>query len=537
MRRVHVCLLPTEILLVVFTIIREEPGTRDSLKRDTNSIAALARTCRTFKEPALDVLWENISGIKPLISFLPEGVISRTAERKLSLRRPLSTVEWKIFAQNARRIHSLVINNCNLDEISEQVVEALVSTPSFALLPNLRKLQWLDDRECFFPLLRTLLVPTITSIKLGTDSSMQLWLSSFPKSALLASLGARCPSIRELDCVYGHYSDICAGPISEAVCCCCELVRLKTGVLNAQALDHLASLLSLKSLHFQLSYGDDDTPPTDSIRMFTSKLDELSITATSHTSLTQCFRNVHFLSCRSVVLSIDSDCMDPDEPYDPLDIPGLIVAFSECFSPVLEQLHVKFEFNYDNESILNDHRFAFGFDVIAPFLQFSHLTMLDLDWLCTSDVDDEAFKNMVQSWPLLEEFHFGSGDRWLVPPSLTFTGLVHLIHHCRHLRRIDIHFTACSIDANSEPFSITLPNEMITWIFVGFSPIVDPKTVACQLHALLPNLKDVVCHGWGGDDDHEEPFDGQWNRVNEYLQVLTEGAVLREKIGGLWEES
>ncbi|OAX35286.1 hypothetical protein K503DRAFT_697250 [Rhizopogon vinicolor AM-OR11-026] len=83
MRRVHVCLLPTEILLVVFTIIREEPGTRDSLKRDTNSIAALARTCRTFKEPALDVLWENISGIKPLISFLPEGVISRTAERKL----------------------------------------------------------------------------------------------------------------------------------------------------------------------------------------------------------------------------------------------------------------------------------------------------------------------------------------------------------------------------------------------------------------------------------------------------------------------
>ncbi|OAX35290.1 hypothetical protein K503DRAFT_669045, partial [Rhizopogon vinicolor AM-OR11-026] len=47
--------------------------TRDSRKWET--IATLARTCRTFKEPALDVLWENISGIKPLISFLPEGVV------------------------------------------------------------------------------------------------------------------------------------------------------------------------------------------------------------------------------------------------------------------------------------------------------------------------------------------------------------------------------------------------------------------------------------------------------------------------------
>ncbi|OJA10049.1 hypothetical protein AZE42_07688 [Rhizopogon vesiculosus] len=272
--------------------------------------------------------------------------------------------------------------------------------------------------------------------------------------------------------------------------------------------------------------------------MFTSKLDELSIDAKSYRCLTQCFGDVRFLSCRSVVLSIDSDWMDATEPYYPRDIPALIVAFSECFSPALEQLHVKIEFDYDSESILNDHRFAFGFDVIAPFLQFNHLTKLGLDWLCTSDVDDEAFKNMVQSWPLLEELRFGSGDRWLVPPSLTFTGIVHLIHHCRHLCSIDIHFAACSIDANSEPFSTTLPNETIARFFVGFSPIVDPKAVACQLHALLPNLTHVTRHKWVyDDDDREVPFDEEWNRVNEYLQVLTEGAVLREKIGELWEES
>ncbi|OAX35287.1 hypothetical protein K503DRAFT_378008 [Rhizopogon vinicolor AM-OR11-026] len=186
MRHVHVCLLPTEILLVIFTIIREEPGTRDSLKRKT--IAALARTCRTFKEPALDVLWEK-------------------------------SVE-----------SSHLSHSCLKESFQEQRSES--------------------------------------------------W-------------------------------------------------------------------------------------------------------------------NVRFLSCRSVVLSIDWDWMDPDEPYDPLDIPDLIVAFSECFSPVLEQIQVDTKYGYDNESIMGDHRFAFGFGVIAPLLQFSRLTKLDLDGFCTSDVDDKAFKNMV----------------------------------------------------------------------------------------------------------------------------------------------
>ncbi|OJA15266.1 hypothetical protein AZE42_11570 [Rhizopogon vesiculosus] len=140
--------------------------------------------------------------------------------------------------------------------------------------------------------------------------------------------------------------------------------------------------------------------------------------------------------------------------------------------------------------------------------------MLDLDWLCTSDVDDKAFKNMVQSWPLLEPR----------PPHTT-------------LSTLDIHFAACSIDANSEPFSTTFPNEMTTWLCVGFSPIVDPKAVACQLYALLPNLTRVVRHEWGVDDEREVPFYKEWNMVNEYLQVLTEGAVLRENIGKLWKES
>ncbi|OJA13359.1 hypothetical protein AZE42_04502 [Rhizopogon vesiculosus] len=530
MPNVHVWLLPTEILLDIFTIIRDDEAFGwANPSRNNSTIAALARTCRAFKEPALDVLWKNMDRLKPLISCLPEGVKVAT-NGKMSLRRPPFAVEWMIFGQYARRIHSLTICCSGLNEISDLVVEALVSALSSVMVPNLCTLEWLDDRGSFFPLLRTLLVPTITSITLRSNL-WQPWKPSFSKSAVLASLGSRCPSLRNLHCVYGDPYET-SDTVSEAVRGCHKLVHIKTGVLNTQALTHLASLPSLKSLRFLLSHHTvDDIPPANSIPTFTSKLDDVSITAISYAHLTRCFRNVRFMSCQSVVLSISSI-----EPYHPLHIPDLIISFSECFSPVLEQLRVQTKFDDESESTLNDHRLAFGFNVIAPLLQFSRLTKLDLNWLCTSDVDDEAFKDMIQSWPLLEEFSFGSGNHWLVPPSLTFIGLVHLIQHCRNLSYVEIRFAACPIDADSEPFSITIPNERIGHLFVGSSPIVDPMVVACQLHALLPNLINVIRFEWE-NEEREVPFEEEWDTVEGFLRVLTKGAELRKKIGKVLEDS
>jgi hypothetical protein len=74
----HISLLATEILLHIFAIIHDDFG------RDSRTIlAALARTCRTFKEPALDMLWRNIDGLKPIVSCMPELAVVQTEEGKL----------------------------------------------------------------------------------------------------------------------------------------------------------------------------------------------------------------------------------------------------------------------------------------------------------------------------------------------------------------------------------------------------------------------------------------------------------------------
>jgi hypothetical protein len=68
-------ILPPETLLDIFATVCE-------ISR-LSVIAALARTCKAFKEPALDILWQHICGFEPLILCLPEVVAERRKGEKL----------------------------------------------------------------------------------------------------------------------------------------------------------------------------------------------------------------------------------------------------------------------------------------------------------------------------------------------------------------------------------------------------------------------------------------------------------------------
>ncbi|KAJ8582831.1 hypothetical protein M405DRAFT_937567 [Rhizopogon salebrosus TDB-379] len=169
------------------------------------------------------------------------------------------------------------------------------------------------------------------------------------------------------------------------------------------------------------------------------------------------------------------------------------------------------------------------FGAIAPLLSFGRLTKLDLDEIYPEAIDDDALKVMAQSWPQLEEFLFGAASIENDPglPSLTFTGLVYLIRHCRRLRNIALYFNARPTDIKCEPFCATIPNEKVTSISVGISPIIDPIAIACQLHILLPNLTSI-------STVYEEE---QWMEVEKSLVVLTECAQIRDAMGPMLQDS
>ena len=61
-----------EILSNIFSHYDPYPWTAAG-RNDLRLLAALARTCRTFKEPALDMLWQNLRDLSPLAQCLPEA--------------------------------------------------------------------------------------------------------------------------------------------------------------------------------------------------------------------------------------------------------------------------------------------------------------------------------------------------------------------------------------------------------------------------------------------------------------------------------
>jgi len=76
----NICLLPIEILIDIFAAIYEN----NICKRPLPTFAALARTCRRFKEPALDALWKDMNDFMPLILCLPEDVRGKSRTQWVS---------------------------------------------------------------------------------------------------------------------------------------------------------------------------------------------------------------------------------------------------------------------------------------------------------------------------------------------------------------------------------------------------------------------------------------------------------------------
>lgn len=68
------------------------------------TLAGLARTCRTFKEPALDVLWREITDLFVLIKYLMPDEFLRYDEDSRELVRVRS-------ARNSRQLTSFVVHS------------------------------------------------------------------------------------------------------------------------------------------------------------------------------------------------------------------------------------------------------------------------------------------------------------------------------------------------------------------------------------------------------------------------------------------
>lgn len=80
------------------SLLRDVAATRKLLEfiYDTpnggRSIARLARTCKAFNEPAVNVLWNELDSLLPLIGLFPSSIMKRPKRPELGLVRPVPLI-------------------------------------------------------------------------------------------------------------------------------------------------------------------------------------------------------------------------------------------------------------------------------------------------------------------------------------------------------------------------------------------------------------------------------------------------------------
>ncbi|EIW78127.1 hypothetical protein CONPUDRAFT_156137 [Coniophora puteana RWD-64-598 SS2] len=248
----HDCLLVIEI----FRVICEQLAS--SSTEHHAALSAVARTCRVFKEPALDALWAELDKLEPLIRCLPEALwrweLPDSPDRCLVIRRPLRASDWDLFRYYSNRVRVLTHEHAS-DRIAPNTL-ALLGFPNRTapLFPNLHRVCWTDNRSEAYPFLDVVCGSHLKELSMNLpEIDTYSDADSMIARSFLHSIVGRCATLKSLEIREEDVNPDYEDAISEVVSSLPKLEVLNCGLLEYGAIAHLDQLESLRELSFTVS--------------------------------------------------------------------------------------------------------------------------------------------------------------------------------------------------------------------------------------------------------------------------------------------
>ncbi|KAH9948173.1 hypothetical protein B0H21DRAFT_734928 [Amylocystis lapponica] len=129
-------------------------------------LARIARTCKAFKEPALDLLWKDLDSLSPLIALFPNTLLKRARRPGLGLAKNPEPDDWSRLLSYGERVRSL-----SYVEASGAIAPSIFPVfeelrPRQWLLPNLTSLTWKSETAAGLERCRLFLGPELQSLTL-----------------------------------------------------------------------------------------------------------------------------------------------------------------------------------------------------------------------------------------------------------------------------------------------------------------------------------------------------------------------------------
>ncbi|KAF7328124.1 hypothetical protein MVEN_02569400 [Mycena venus] len=450
-------------------------------------LAALARTCKTFQDPALDLLWSHQKNtMMNLLMCMPNDL-------------------W----------HSPVT------DVKLLLLEALsLCFPEEHFFPNLQRLYWSPPKTPHFPYIRLFLSSKITrTILVSGDSDRDL--------SLLSAVAIKCPNITDAT-IYCPTAEDSRRAVLESISLfvrgLAAIESLSVWDLDQAAIEYLANLPTVKSL--EIGRPNSFNPSCKNLcggDVFVN-LRRL---------------NFHFIAPESIARFLapfsDSPLVSLAINVEPtaLAAPGLYSSIAEnCPRATLRSLHV-------GSAVLivltnqRAQRQIIRDEMIRPLLSLAALTSLCLYSRDGFNLDDATLSDMAASWPNMEDLDLRVlSDYDGFTPRATLYSLYAFARHCPRLTTLTIVFDATVVPSTNDA---EIVQGALTCLSLGRSPIsATAADVAAFLCGLFPALRELHTGYWdpgpGGDsDEDDDDFVGdrvihhrRWKQVERLLPAHVE---------------
>ncbi|KAJ7633547.1 hypothetical protein DFH06DRAFT_1437439 [Mycena polygramma] len=488
--------------------------------KDAEGLATLARTCRAFQDPALDVLWYHQNTLMNLLLCLPAGLwvrksldVSGRVLMNLSLSRNIVPSDWDLVRNYARRVKSLHLDNQSHDLRQPYVIpfrETLRSgrAPGDYLLPNLEKLEW-DIMGTPTDFIDLFLGPKLSSIS----------FTGYP-AMLLPTLAKRYPHLAEIDLLSIDPATVDPPVNHEArsslVRALTDVRSVKLGTLDSAAFMHLGQLSTLRSLQAAISSTTSFTDAGERTMFSSLRTAQIDVEDANAVQLTGLLRTWNDPPLRLFSASLDT-YPSQTELEDLYSVLGSHISPDYLLLLNLQLLNSSPILQSPDTSRHPDHLFRHLFP-------FTNLVTLSIHVPSGFDLTDVTISAMASAWPNIHDLQL-EADVQIHPAQGTLRGIQALAEQCPHLQHLELAIDATVIPApRLAPAPRLVAQEALVLFNVGESRIDNVFAVARFLSSIFANVQKIVPTYLGLPAD--ELYRDRWQEVEAMLPGLVE---LREE--------
>ncbi|EIW78091.1 hypothetical protein CONPUDRAFT_168027, partial [Coniophora puteana RWD-64-598 SS2] len=515
----------------------------ESKARNQRAIANVARVCRTFKDPALDILWSDVE-VQHFLKLLPSKRLVRDDSGAIIDVHTPSPNELRKVHEFTRRTRTLTVGSG--EGSGRHVAGTLLHPPVDAgsVFPKLRHLVVQDTflrtssgEQLYHPhsTRRDFLLPWLTTAKILAQADQH------DCDTLLLALPEACPSLQNLvvdypDFMIGLFSQLQSrGPATKALTSCIRglpnILSLCCPDLEDEALEYVFQRSKLQELTLTNWKGinrrtEDDAPvqgPGNQTRHPPTLSKLLLCLPRPYCAI----ELIPILDTLPISLELDSSCEPMVE-----EVRGLFDALGK--HPGSSRLQ-KLVLNYEQ------HPFHQVWPVAdSSPLQLRHLRPAFLLQsmrsfrFCTAEpilsLTSDDLLEIAQAWPNLEEFCAPYMD---TEPGLCLHDVLAFAEACPKLTELEISITNEPIDFGDTAAELSVRNRNVKTLRIYDLHHGDLPRVSVVLARAFPNLAMVQ----PDDQDNFAMFDS--DRLGDAIMVAVRKLRAEEARGKIkkWTQS